>query len=98
MFFVISSMLSLGIGAFMFSITSTHFLENCIKSVNNCATVKREKSQVIQQIATFIQLHSEVKGLSDFNYNLFTKIYKFLIKISSYIYSIRQLLDWFRHF
>lgn len=64
MFFVISSMLSLGIGAYMSSITAVDDTKNCLKSVNEVAIAKREELKAFKRIAKYIQLHSDLKQLS----------------------------------
>lgn len=65
MFFVISSMLSLGIGAFMFSVKAVDDVKMCMKSVNECAIVKGKQSKAFKRIAGYIQLHAYLKQLSE---------------------------------
>lgn len=64
MFFLISVLISLGSGAFMFCLTAIDDTTNCLRSVNGYAKTKGEQSKAFERIAQYIQLHSDIKQLS----------------------------------
>ena len=61
MFFVIASMLSLGIGAYILSIMATNEIKRYLNSVNECAISKENPSKSFERLAEFINFDSEVK-------------------------------------
>lgn len=64
MFFVIASMLSLGIGTFILAVLSTVEIKRYMNLVSEHAISKKNRSKSLQLLADFVDFHSGLKQLS----------------------------------
>lgn len=87
-FFVIASLVSLGIGAFILSILSSTEIKLYLDSVRRNAINEKTKLKSLKRLADFVDFHAEVKELSDILNFFFFLIYKIL----------QHPLEWFTHF
>lgn len=64
MFYVIASLVSLGIGAFIYSVMGTDEIKRYLNSVNEYAMRKKNHLKSLKQLAEYVDYHSEMKQLS----------------------------------
>lgn len=95
LFSVMASMLSLGIGAFLYAIRATSDITANLKLINDSTRMKKNQDKILEYLSDFVQFHGNVKELSKFRDHF---IFKSNETVSfSHIFILYSLLHTFLH-
>ena len=61
MFFIIASLLSIGIGAFLFAVRASTDITNNLELINESIKTNRSRERVLKYLSDFVQFHGDVK-------------------------------------
>ena len=64
-FTLVACLISLGVGAFLFAVSAAKDAKKNLKTINQNAKNKGQRSQILKKLADYIQFHSDEKKLSN---------------------------------